>query len=239
MPKPNDDLSALFRSLRPDESVFQENTTSSVRDAEQRWPLFKAVAPQKPQDTPALSAQERQNWVSQEKPVVGVRKPALSLPGLSDKMSSGLGKMSGQAVRNTAAVKPATRWESEEHVSDGATAQSLSQSPVRTKTVLAEPVPLTTTPVNRAPTVTKVLSEVPVADSHSRTGLDVFNVKHSSKATSLVSVHIPEVPERALPVIDRGSDSLKSVFGRLQGKPEVEVKLPVKRSSFLDRLGKR
>ena len=243
MSKPSDDLSALFRSLRPDESVFRENTSSSVRDAEQRWPLFKAVAPQKPQDAPALSEQERQRWVSQEKSAASARKPALSLPALSDKMSKGLGKISRQAVRNIATVKPATRWESQEHIVEGATEQPLLQPSERPRAVLAETVPLTNMHVNRVPMAVKALSEVP--DAGSRTGLDLFDKKPAPTAPALVSVQMsemsemPEMSEHDLPVTGRSDESLKSIFSRLKAKPEVEVKPIIKRSSFLDRLGKR
>lgn len=235
MSKPSDDLSALFRSLRPDESVFQENTSSGVRDAEQRWPLFKAVAPQKPQDAPALSEQERQRWASQEKPAAGTRKPALSLPGLSDKMSKNLDKMSGQAAKNTAAVKPATRWESEKHIVEGAMEQPLAQPSEPIRTVLADPVPQTNAPANRVPTVTKILSAVPAAGS--RSGQGVFDEKPARTVPAPMSV--PAALGRDLPVDGRGDKSLKSIFSRLEAKPEVEAKPAVKRSSFLDRLGKR
>ena len=267
MSKPSDDLSALFRSLRPDESAFRENTSSGVRDAEQRWPLFKAVAPQKPQDAPALSEHERQRWTSQEKSPAGTRKPALSLPALSDKMSKGLGKISEQASRNIATVKPATRWESQEQLVEGAARHPLLQQPERPRTMLAEPAPVPVPLANefakneplkngsaiRTPTAVKVLSEV--ADAGSRNGLDLFNKKPAPTAPALVSVQMPktseisetskisETPERDLPATRRNDESLKSIFSRLEArpeaKPEVEVKPIIKRSSFLDRLGKR
>ena len=231
MSKPSDDLSALFRSLRPDESVFQENATSSVRDAQQRWPLFKAVAPQKPQDAPALTEEERQRWVSQEKPAVGARKPALSLPGLSDKMSESLGKMSVQAVKNTALVKPAMRWELEKHAAEGV----VEQPSERAKSISVEPVTQANSPINHVAAVKKDFSAVPVAGS--QTGRGVFDKKPALSGAAQVPV--PTVPERDLPVARHGDESLKSIFGRLQAKPEIKVKPVVKRSSFLDRLGKR
>ena len=243
MSKPSDDLSALFRSLRPDESAFRENTSSGVRDAEQRWPLFKAVAPQKPQDAPALSEHERQRWTSQEKSPAGTRKPALSLPALSDKMSKGLGKISEQAFRNIATVKPATRWESQEQLVEGTARHPLLQQPERPRTMLAEPVLLANKSVNRVPTAVKALPDVPAAAS--RTGLDIFNRKPAPAAAALVSVQLPkmsEMPkmsEHDAPVAGRSDELLKSIFNRLQAKPEVEVKPIIKRSSFLDRLGKR
>lgn len=240
MSKPSDDLSALFRSLRPDESVFQENTTSGARDAQQRWPLFKAVAPQKPQDAPALTEQERQRWVNQEKPAVRARKPALSLPGLSDKMSKSLDKMSVQAVKNTAPVKPATRRELEKYAAEGVVEQPLAQLSERaqSESESVEPVTQANAPINRIAAVKKDFSAVPVAGS--QTGHGVFDKKPTLSGAAQVSIPaVPAVPERDLPVARHGDESLKSIFSRLQAKPEVEIKPAVKRPSFLDRLGKR
>jgi hypothetical protein len=243
MSKPSDDLSALFRSLRPDESAFKENISSGVRDAEQRWPLFKTVAPQKPQDPPALSEQERQHWKSQEKSAASARKPALSLPALSDKMSKGLGKISEQAVRNIAAVRPAVRWESPEHIAEGAAGHSALQTSEQPRTASAEPAPLTSKPVNRAPMAVKALPEVLATGG--RTGVDLFDKKPAPTAPALMSVQsaqmlkIPEMSAHDAPAAGRSDESLKSIFSRLEAKPEVEVKPAVKRSSFLDRLGKR
>lgn len=238
MSKPSDDLSALFRSLRPDESVFKENTSSGVRDAEQRWPLFKTVAPQKPQDTPALSEQERQRWRSQEKSASSTRKPALSLPALSDKMSKGLGKISEQAVRNIAAVRPATRWESQEHVVESVAGQPLLQASERPRPALTESLPLVSQPANRTPIGVKALPAAPAAGS--RTGLgSPDNRKPAPTASALVSVQPPKIPEYEASGASRSDESLKSIFSRLEAKPEVETKLAMKRSSFLDRLGKR
>ena len=104
MSKPAGDLSALFRSLGPDASSLQAAETVAARDVEQRWPLFQAVSPSKPETPPTLSTQERERWSQQEKQVGAGRKPALSLPGLSDKLAKSLGRMSGP--RPDAPVRP-------------------------------------------------------------------------------------------------------------------------------------
>ena len=223
MSKPSDDLSALFRSLRPDETSSQASTSTVARDAEQRWPLFKAVAPEKPQETPALTAQERQRWVNQEKPGVSERKPALSLPGLSDKMSKGLDKMSAWSVKNTAAVRPAVRRESGNPAADrvferpriAPIAQAPETSPIE----------------NRIVTVAKTLSGGPAVGSGA--GFGSFDKKPAVVAS------VPAVEERGLPSVGRDDDSLKSIFGRLESKTHIAAKPPGSRSSFLDRLGKR
>lgn len=228
MSKPNDDLSALFRSLRPDESAFQENTSTVARDAEQRWPLFKAVAPEKPQDTPALSAQERQRWVNQEKPQVGGRKPALSLPGLSDKMSKGLDKMSVRAVKNTAAVKPAVRREPEMPMVERAVERPVEQP----RSIRAATAQQASSPENRAAAAARALPAEP-GGVVGGTGLGALDKKPAVLASA------PVVPERDLPVAGRGDDLLKSIFSRLESKAEIAPKPAGNRSSFLDRLGKR
>ena len=225
MSKPSDDLSALFRSLRPDETISQASTSTVARDAEQRWPLFKAVAPEKPQETPALTAQERQRWVNQEKPEFSGRKPALSLPGLSDKMSKGLDKMSARSVENTAAVKPAVRRESEDPTAERAferpRSAPIAQAP--------KPGPLE----NRIVNVAKTLAAEPAVVSGA--GSRPFDKKPAVAGQAPVQA----VAERGLPAAGCADDSLKSIFGRLESKTHVAAKPPGSRSSFLDRLGKR
>lgn len=227
MSKPSDDLSALFRSLRPDESVFQESTNTGVREAEQRWPLFKAVAPEKPQETPALSPQERQRWVNQDKPVVNGRKPALSLPGLSDKMTKGLEKMSVQAVKNTAIVKPAVRREPEKSA-----AERVVERPI-------EPTP----GMRAAPASNAGRSEnrVPIAAAALPVGLTLGAEVDRDADNKRPAVPAPALSttERGVPASGRRDESIKSIFSRLGAKTEVVVKPATSRSSFLDRLGKR
>lgn len=228
MPKPSEDLSALFRSLRPDESTFQESANTAAHDATQRWPLFKAVAPEKPQETPALSALERERWANQDKPEAGGRKPALSLPGLSDKMSKGLGKMSVRAVKKTAAVKPAVRREP-----DQAAAEPVDNKPAENPRIArAAPVESAVQPENRLPNATRALP----AESDLVLG-DAVPAAFEKKAP--VSAPAPVSVERGEPVAGRSTDSFKSIFNRLETKAVVVAKPVGNRSSFMDRLGKR
>lgn len=93
MPTPGDKLSSLFKSLRPDDSHLEASTHEAVREAVQRWPLFKAVQPAKSVTTPILKPEERKNWQSPEKPAPRKRKPAASTPSMSDQLAQGLGRM--------------------------------------------------------------------------------------------------------------------------------------------------
>ena len=225
MPKSNDDLSALFRSLRPDETTFQESINSVAHDAEQRWPLFKAVAPEKPPEAPALSALDRQRWVNPDKPQAGGRKPALSLPGLSDKMSMGLNKMSSRPVQNTASVKIAVRREP-----DNSAVEHVVERPrkVHPSLVLKD-----NAPDPRAPVAAKTLSdESPVTAGRSA----------GSGAIDQKLVSAPPAPvdtQRDPSAGDRSDESFKSIFSRLKSKSEAVSKPLGNLSSFLDRLGKR
>lgn len=116
MSQPADKLSGLFRSLRPDDANFQASLNAAAHQAEERWPLLKAISPQKPALTPALSTEERQRWSHQEQPGARERKPALSLPGLGDKLTQSLSKMGGRSTVVTAAplfaepVEPPPLW---------------------------------------------------------------------------------------------------------------------------------
>ena len=106
MAKAGADPSKLFRSLKPDEESFHASASAAAREAEQRWPLFKAVSPRKQEPTPILSAQERTIWSKQERPSGLERKPALSLPGLSSKLAASLNMMGGRSAQGAVAMPP-------------------------------------------------------------------------------------------------------------------------------------
>lgn len=101
---------SLFRSLGADDSYFENKARAASKEAEQRWPLFKAVAPAKSEDTPELSAQEKDvSWnvppVAAEAPV----KQRLTRPGLSHKLATGLQELSQKTREENAAVAPPAR----------------------------------------------------------------------------------------------------------------------------------
>lgn len=210
MAKLGDDPSTLFRSLRPDNANFQASTTAAAREAEQRWPLFKAVSPKKPQPTPALSAQERQRWSSQDRPDVSERKPALSLPGVSTKLAQGLSKMSGRA----AAERPTVRAEREKS----------SSEVMRSAPKFPQEIPTE----NRSSIFSRV-SALGADEEVSNHGVGLSG----NRAAQSVAAE-PEVP-----TVAAADDSLASIFNRLEGKEKVADKPASKRTSFLGRLGRR
>lgn len=227
MAKPSEDLSALFRSLRPDESNFQNSTDTAARDVMQRWPLFKAVAPEKSPETPALSALERQRWSNHDKPEFNGRKPALSLPGLSDKMAESLSKMAAQAGKKIILAKSAVRGDPDR------AAELVANNPAaHIPLPRAAPLKPAGLPENRSPGAAQA---VPV-----KTDLvfgDAAALAFAIKAPAFASA--PIAAECSLPAASRNNDSFKSIFSRLEAKTEAVAKPAGNRSSFMDRLGKR
>lgn len=212
MAKPGDDPSALFRSLRPDNANFRASTTAAAREAEQRWPLFKAVSPKKPEPTPALSAQERQRWSNQERPDVGERKPALSLPGVSTKLAQGLSKMSGRTA--TVADRPAERAQREESSSE--VLRGIPKFSQGTSTA------------NRG----LLFSRASAVASDEESQSDGVGLSRTRAAQ-------PPQTEPETTAAAGTEDSLARIFNRLEGKEKVAGKPINKRAAFLGRLGKR
>jgi hypothetical protein len=145
----------LFKSLHPDNSHFETSATAGMQEAEHRWPLFKAVPPVKPQASPSLTDEDRQHWLSSTPAGAEQSKPALTMPGLSDKLAQGLNKMAGSkpTTRRTTAktAKP-------EKVTPAAPVKKVAIKP--TEPVFEAPVALEMP----APVAPKVLEKsVPVA----------------------------------------------------------------------------
>lgn len=212
MAKPGDDPSALFRSLRPDNANFRASTTAAAREAEQRWPLFKAVSPKKPEPTPALSAQERLRWSNQERPDVGERKPALSLPGVSTKLAQGLSKMSGRTA--TVADRQAERAQREKSSSE-----VLRGIPKFSQETSAE---------NRGLLFSRATA-IASDDEGQSDGVGLSGTRAAQPPQTQ-----PEMTAAA-----GTDDSLARIFNRLEGKEKIADKPMNKRAAFLGRPGRR
>jgi hypothetical protein len=98
MNKFDSNMSRLFRSVGADESEARASTSAVAQEAEQRWPLLKAVPPAKHEPTPPLHPRARQHMGPAGRPVVSGRKPALTLPSLGDKLATSLNKMAAKPV---------------------------------------------------------------------------------------------------------------------------------------------
>lgn len=97
MPMPPKSPSALLRSLGADNANLEAKTKASAKEAELRWPLFRALAPVKAAATPRLSDEAKAVWDAQKTPTTPARKPLLSRPGLGSKLAASLEKMAPSA----------------------------------------------------------------------------------------------------------------------------------------------
>lgn len=128
---------SLFRSLGADDSYFESRARAASKEAEQRWPLFKAVAPSQAQETPALNAQERQAaWAPPEAGSPAPKPSRLSRPGLGQKLAVGLRELGQKTKQEVAGADTAS--------APGRAARRLrSEAPEgATATVLPAPPPL-------------------------------------------------------------------------------------------------
>lgn len=107
MPKSPNDLSTLFRSLGPGTASSQASPAAAAQEAEQRWPLLKALAPKKAAPPPLLSEEDKSRWSTPEPANRAGRKPALSLPGLGDRLTQSLGKMAARPLPRQASAMQA------------------------------------------------------------------------------------------------------------------------------------
>jgi len=214
MLEPNHNLSALFRSLGPgDEKNSQLPRTVTAPKTEQEWPLFKAVLPMKPEPTAPLTPQEKNIWRAQEGVKSEMPKPALSMPGLSSKLAKSLSEISGQVAQETAhpAVHAASQTEPEIQI-----------------------------PGNARETLPETLSEVSTPDLVETSALPE---RHEERAPGLGLFQNlqaePMLAQGDAATTGKGSDFLANVFNRLEAKEKVITKPTEKRSSLMNRLGKR
>jgi hypothetical protein len=98
MNKFDSNMSRLFRSVGADESELKAANSAVAQEAEQRWPLLKAMAPAKPESTPPLPPRARQHTDPVERPAASGRKPALTLPSVGVKLATSLNKMAAKPV---------------------------------------------------------------------------------------------------------------------------------------------
>jgi hypothetical protein len=200
-----------------------------AQEGEQRWPLFKTISLARPEPTPELSAQERQRWSRQEKPVVEARKPALSLPAFNEKLIISLGRIAKQAALGagqTTVRAEQARMQSGSLV--GRRDEPLQFASNHVSAPNAMPIPAAPAPTMPTMPAPQFLKPPVVALNRE---VELRSFEHTAV--------LPADAMSDLPDVDHADDSLQSLFGRIQGKEKVAVKPEEKRSSFFDRLGKR
>ncbi|MBS3996551.1 MAG: hypothetical protein KGZ67_04340 [Hydrogenophaga sp.] len=211
-------LSALFRTLAPEESKFEAAVAATTPSAGQEWPLFKVVAPTRPEPTPPLTPQERKRWGVQDTVRAETPKPVLSMSGLSSKLAQSLTQISERMVSE--AAQPPTRT-----MTSAAAEPPLGRlSPHAPGSAAAAQV--------RASLFSKLAPAMePDVDEERENVVGLF-----AKATTKA----PSIPDKAqVDAKADADDSLSQIFSRLDVKEKAAVKPVEKRSSLSTRLGKR
>ena len=237
--------SALLRSLGADESALDAKLRVSAREAEQRWPLFRALAPSKADATPPMSDVDKQAWEQTSPPAATTRKPLLTRPGLSSKLSSGLEKFAAAPsnAKKTMAAKDDTPRKQETFVASAtrANAKSLelpdaALNPSSGSGLFASPEP-------KASRTTLFASAVP-------TPAPVARGLFAGKATPMAAQRANEPLRPNAPIGNNAAvgrdtqpaadDSLADLFARVEGKSPTATPTPKGRmSSVMRRIGKR
>ena len=225
MPSSMNEFTSLFRSIAPDDAAFQAANATAASEAAQRWPLFKALAPEKSNTTPALSDQDRACWVSQQKTGVSVRKPALSLPTETMDLALSLKRMTG------------TRHDSNSNSNSNSDSDSKPISAKVSTPIYSTPAQLP----NRTAHATETEPSPPLPRQHANpiaAGTEDTSEKVSGSlfAGNGLRSHANRTTT-SQPVTD--TDSLRQLFNRLEGKSNLVVKPASKISSIFSRLGKR
>lgn len=227
MKKTNNNLTALFRSLGPDEAGLEAIAKVAAPKVEKEWPLFRAVPPTEQQPTPPLSPQERKIWSKQAKAKVEVPRPTLSMSGLSSKLAKSLSQISEQMTAEEGDMD-----------ADVPEKRSRVKSPVQAKQDVV---------TERASSLGGTLfakSSVPMDP------VEPEEEKDSQKAALFEKAAAPQPPAPALEKaksktlvktqeVGKSNDRLANIFSRLEEEDKVAVKPVDKRSSLSKRMGKR
>jgi hypothetical protein len=219
MLKIGDDLPKLFCSLGGNGAALHSANKIASRDAEQRWPLLKAMPPKEPPQTPLLTAEEKQSWqplgLSEQ-----VRGSSPRAPSLGDKLALNLKKIAAQARTEQSPKK------SNAKTAVVAAAQKQESPPA--PTLHTAPEDVLTSSHQGAGRTTTLKKKTLVTDNKADAASGVIRSKKEL---------IAELPAAHTPPLD---DSLKSVFRRLEPvKKETKPPVTEKRPSYLDRLGRK
>lgn len=223
MKKTNNNLSALFRSLGPDETGLEAIAKATAPKVEKEWPLFKAVPPAEQQPTPPLSPQERKVWSKQAKVKTEVPRPTLSMSGLSSKLAKSLSQISEQMTDEESGTNTA---QPEKQPRVRGLAQSKQDS-------LSERASSPSSPLFAKPSPAV---ELPAQEEESH---EVGLFERAATQPVLAQEKARTKPLAKTQEAAKSDDRLANIFSRLEEKEKVAVKPVEKRSSLSKRMGKR
>jgi len=223
MKKTNNNLSALFRSLGPDETGLEAIAKATAPKVEKEWPLFKAVPPAEQQPTPPLSPQERKVWSKQAKVKTEVPRPTLSMSGLSSKLAKSLSQISEQMTDEESGTNTA-QPEKQPRV------RGLAQSKQDSLSERASS-PAGSLFAKSSPTMEPLEQE----EERHKAGL----FERPASQPVLAQAKVKNKPLAKSQDAVKSDDRLANIFSRLEEKEKVTVKPVEKRSSLSKRMGKR
>jgi hypothetical protein len=224
MKKTNNNLSALFRSLGPDETGLEAIAKAAAPKVEKEWPLFKAVPPAEQLPTPPLSLQERKVWSKQAKVKAEVPRPTLSMSGLSSKLAKSLSQISEQmTVEESDMDTPLA----EQPFRMGVLPQSKQDSLLEKASNPAGSLFV------QSPPAIELLEQVEEGEK-----IGLFE-RPPSQSTVLGQGKANPKALAKTQGADKGDDRLTNIFSRLEEKEKTVIKPVEKRSSLSKRMGKR
>lgn len=220
--KKTNNLSALFRSLGPDETGLEAIAKATALKLEKEWPLFKAVPPAEQQPTPPLSPQERKVWSKQAKVKAEVPRPTLSMSGLSSKLAKSLSQISEQMV-------------GEESSLDTVPLEKQPQARVLVPNKQGNLSEKVSSPASSLFGKSSPAIEQPGQEESQKVG----RFDRTVSQRDLSQEKAKTKPLAKTPDAAKGDDRLANIFSRLEEKEKITVKPVEKKSSLSKRMGKR
>lgn len=261
MPKPTIPVSRLFKSLGADDSYSDARAKAIAKDAQQRWPMFKDIAPQSGEAISALTEAEKACWEQVAVMQQDEFKPVLSRPGLGNKLSIGLGKIARQTsvevLGGAKRDKPVAPPLPEVRVSQPALRQeepvAASSEPLE-GLFASQPKPDRISRLARQTPAKEVVSEKrgvfgapPAVPEHQVTVAQRASRRETSAAVSSGGELTKQV--KRVPAASKGpltpspsaaaDDSLSSIFRRVEGGDKPPARRTAPRKNVMSRLGKR
>lgn len=229
-----------MRSLGADESALEAKLRVSAREAEQRWPLFRAMAPSKAEVTPALSDGDKQAWTPAPPPQQPARKPLLARPGISSKLSGGLEKfasLAGASPRPKKVASETAPIASEPTTNATRTKPRKSNAP--TDAVAMPPLAANLFPSPDAPMPRETLFATQTKATERPAAVGLFAKMGAQETTPPDQTKQRQQPSTAQ---ETAPDSLAALFDRIEG--QVAPTNPMSRSKtsgnpLMRRIGKR
>lgn len=227
MTKSFEDPPPPFRSLGADNSKSQANAQTAARAAQDRWPLFKTLAPASPAPVPPMEMADKRHWERAGGADQRVPRRTLSVPDLAEAMARGLGRM-GMPGQGNAGRQPGQDAPERSGMPALMAAQSAAQSAA--PSARPDPAERTHLPAQRAQPEEK-------RDARPATAAPKGMFAHFAPPAQ-----VDTDEDAGLSPPPQADRSLSAIFARLkhqQTPPGPIPATPPSRAAFLSRLGRK